>query len=112
MQWATRRAFFCWPLLFLSILCSNIVQISAAPAAKQTQQAATIRETFDGPIANWLVGRITGGNGAITQSTSRADAGSAAELTTNANASQAFITATFSDAASAHAWQERPGTYL
>jgi hypothetical protein len=112
MQRTGQRTVFHWTILFVFILFSDIIQVYAAPAISPAQQSATVRETFDGPIANWLVSKATGGTGTITQSASRADTGAAAELITSASGSHAFLSATLSDAAGAHAWQERPGTYL
>ena len=70
-------------------------------------------ETFEGPAATWVVNRDVAGNGVIEASTNRAAAGnSSARIATSGGSGRAQLRVNFSDAASAHTWKERPGTWF
>ncbi len=65
-------------------------------------------ENFDGAIASWLVTKT----GAIVQSSEQfVSASSSAKATTAAANQTGFVSLPFSDAASSHTWNERPGTF-
>jgi hypothetical protein len=79
-----------------------------APARLQT----TVLESFDGPVAGWVVTRDVSGGGVAEQTTAPVDAGSgAARLAVGNGNGVAQIRVAFSDPATAHVWEERPGTH-
>ncbi len=75
--------------------------------------AATTRETFESAVvASWSVQADLSGSGTVQQSTAQAAAGLAsARVATTASGSRAQVRVSFTDAAGAHSWQERPGTW-
>jgi hypothetical protein len=97
-------------LLFVILVSVTVLYPFSLAAAPQAQVVA-VQEGFEGAPTSWQVTRDTSGTGSISQVATPVDAGSfAARLATN-TASSAALSTSFSDAASSHSWQERPGTY-
>jgi hypothetical protein len=72
-----------------------------------------VLESFENAQGSWQVFSDTSGSSSVQQSNSQAAAGSySARLSTLSSSGRAQIRRDFSDAASAHIWQERPGTYF
>jgi hypothetical protein len=73
-----------------------------------------ILESFEDSPANWQVPAETTGTGAsVSRSTNFAAHGSSsARATTFAASTRAIIRSTFSDPATSHTWEERPGTFF
>ncbi len=87
----------------------SVLALLVAPSIAAAQ---AVQETFEAAATSWQVATELAGTGAVQRSTVRAANGSAsARLTTASSGARAAIRADFSDAAGAHMWQERPGTY-
>ncbi len=85
--------------------------VSQEPATV-TPVARTPLETFEGAQGTWAVQAETTGSGIVQQSTMYAAAGAAAARTSTSGSGQvAQVRVAFSEAASSHAWAERPGTW-
>ena len=83
------------------------------PTAVRLAAAQAVLETFESAPDSWQVVRDAANGGAVERSTTRAASGLAsARLVTTGSGSRAAVRRDdFSDAALAHVWEERPGTY-
>ena len=73
---------------------------------------STVLETFEAAPDTWLVARDVAGGGAVAATTAPVASGAgAARLTAAAPGDVAQLRTTFTDAAAAHTWNERPGTF-
>ena len=94
--------------LFAALLALTILAGRLPPARAQ----APVVETFEGASSAWAVTAATAGGGSVTRSVGDAAGGAhAARLSTAGAADAAAVYATFSEPASAHTWNERPGTW-
>jgi hypothetical protein len=70
-------------------------------------------ETFENDPSTWKVSRDLSGSGSVLRSTSLAAEGAASALLSTSSAnSSAQVRVSFSDPASQHLWNERPGTFF
>ncbi|MGE0363409.1 MAG: hypothetical protein AB7H93_24470 [Vicinamibacterales bacterium] len=89
-----------------------VVALLLGAAGAPPLGAQAVLETFEAAATGWQVTVESDGTGAVARSTTRAASGSASARVSTASAgARAALRTSFTDAASAHVWQERPGTY-
>ncbi len=94
--------------LFAALLALMIAAGGLSPAQAQ----APVSETFEGAASAWAVMTAVSGGGSVTRSATTAAAGAyAAQLSSGGADGAAAVYTAFSEPASAHAWNERPGTW-
>src|SRR5215207_6382337 len=93
--------------------CLTVLILWLGLMSSQVDAEAGIQETFEDTTATWAVSQDTAGSGTITQTSTQAASGIySAALQTASSGSLALVRSNnFTDDASTHIYQERPGNW-
>ena len=102
-----------------SVVPSQVTPPTPVPTGLPTAVPTTpannnpLLETFEGLESSWKVARETSGSASVTRSTALSKEGSSSALAaTSQSGAKALVRVGFSDAAAAHIWMERPGSWF
>ena len=91
---------------------TSVIIPTASPTPASNPESSSALESFEGSASTWLVSSWSSGSGTIQRSTTTAADGQASVLlSTNGSPARAQLQVSFSNSASSHTWDERPGTW-